>query len=322
MSSLIHAVGLKTLTDPDLWERIEGFNINEGAPGLTFAARLARENGWTVPFAQRVLDEYRRFVYLAMTAGHRVTPSEHVDQAWHLHMLYTDSYWKRLCGVGGVLPRALEHTPTRGGNSEDSKFEDWYARTKESYEREFGEAPARDIWPDSETRFGHDLAWRRVNLADSWVIPKRAGRIAGGMILAFIAMGAIVIGLVVSPSVPVNAKAIAVIVMAVLVVGGVCVVAASALTARGAGRRAGLGGTTASGGGGGGEGFWWFGGGAGGGSDHDHRDSHDSGADGTADGASGSDGGGGGSSGGGDGGGGGGGCGGGGCGGGGGGCGS
>ena len=172
-----------TLSNPGLWRKIDAFEIDDGTPRLTFASRLARENGWSVAFAQRVVQEYRRFVYLAMTAGHRVTPSEHVDQAWHLHMVYTGSYWDRLCGE--VLPRPLEHTPTKGGKSEDAKFDDWYARTKESYEREFGHEPPRDIWPGSETRFGHDLHWRRVNTADCWVLPKR--RTAG--IFALLAAG-------------------------------------------------------------------------------------------------------------------------------------
>lgn len=185
MSTLI------TLSNPDLWRRIESFEIDEGAPALTFPARLARENGWTLDFARRVVAEYKRFVYLAMVAGHRVTPSEHVDQAWHLHLTYTDSYWKRLCTH--VLPRALEHTPTRGGETEDDKFEDWYARTCETYEREFGSTPPRDIWPDAATRFEHDLKWQRVNTADHLVLSRRT---VGGVVVfaGFAACAAAVIG--------------------------------------------------------------------------------------------------------------------------------
>ena len=169
---------LMTLSNPDLWRRIESFEIDDGVPTLTFSARLARENGWTQEFARRVVTEYKRFVYLAMVAGHRVTPSEHVDQAWHLHLTYTDSYWKRLCIH--VLPRALEHTPTRGGDTENDKFGDWYAKTLHSYEREFGGTPPRDIWPDAQTRFDHDLRWRRVNTVDHFVLSRRT---AGGVVV-------------------------------------------------------------------------------------------------------------------------------------------
>lgn len=75
-----------------LWERIVAHRFDDPAARLTFTARLARENGWTIGRAGRVVDEYRRFVLLALTAGHAVTPSEDVDQAWHLHLAFTRDY--------------------------------------------------------------------------------------------------------------------------------------------------------------------------------------------------------------------------------------
>jgi hypothetical protein len=166
----------------ELWQRIERFDIDGEPVALTFPRRLARENGWTVSFATRVVAEYKRYVYLAMTAGHPVTPSEHVDQAWHLHLTYTRSYWERLNGA--ILPVPLHHHPTRGGSSEDARFDDWYRRTLASYERVFGTAPPADIWPAAERRFGHDLAWRRVNTRDHWVVPKAAAAAVGLATLA------------------------------------------------------------------------------------------------------------------------------------------
>src|SRR5262249_26133617 len=68
-----------------LLDRILGFDIDGvESPALPFAARLARENGWSRPHAERVIREYRRFVFLAVTAGFPVCPSEDVDAAWHL----------------------------------------------------------------------------------------------------------------------------------------------------------------------------------------------------------------------------------------------
>lgn len=154
-----------------LFERIAGFDIDGDDPDFCFRDRLARESGWTPHFAQRVIDEYKRFVFLCCEAGHPCTPSEHVDQAWHLHLTYTKSYWERLCG--DTLQRPLHHNPTRGGGVERDKFDDWYARTRDSYERFFGEAPPEDIWTPPERRFGSDLRWERVNLASHWAVPKR-----------------------------------------------------------------------------------------------------------------------------------------------------
>ena len=75
----------------------------------------------------RAIEEYKRFVFLAMAAGHPVTPLDEVDQVWHLHLCYTRSYWEDLCGE--VLRAPLHHGPTRGGAAERARFDDQYRRT-------------------------------------------------------------------------------------------------------------------------------------------------------------------------------------------------
>jgi len=65
--------------DP-LWDRLLAFNFDNTGDALTFTQRLARENGWSLGFAQRVVEEYRRFLYLALRASHSVTPSDAVDK--------------------------------------------------------------------------------------------------------------------------------------------------------------------------------------------------------------------------------------------------
>lgn len=153
-----------------LWDRIHAHRFDDPAARLTFTGRLARENGWTIGHAVRVVGEYRRFVFLAMTAGHAVTPSEDVDQAWHLHLAYTRDYWKTFCG--DVLREPLHHGPTRGGASESGRYDQQYRQTLATYAATFDTPPPADIWPTPEQRFGPDLAWRRVNVANHWVVPK------------------------------------------------------------------------------------------------------------------------------------------------------
>ena len=153
-----------------LRERIEAFEIDEAEAGLPFTGRLAREQGWTQAEAARVVREYKRFLVLAMEAGHPVSPSEAVDQAWHLHLLYTRSYWQSLCG--GVLGRELHHEPTRGGGEEGAKFYGWYARTLGSYRRIFGEEPPADIWPPPADRFRDSGAGRWVDRTRCWIVPR------------------------------------------------------------------------------------------------------------------------------------------------------
>ena len=104
------------MTDPELWQKIEEFEIGPSDATLSFAGRLARENNWTLTEAGKAILEYKRFIYLAATSDGEVTPSDVVDQVWHLHLTYTQSYWDELCGT--ILNGPLHHGPTQGGQSE------------------------------------------------------------------------------------------------------------------------------------------------------------------------------------------------------------
>jgi hypothetical protein len=159
--------------DDDLWMRISAFQLDDPESSLPFSKRLARENGWSRHFACRVVGEYKKFCYIAVTAGHNVTPSDEVDQAWHLHLLYTRSYWDGFCAH--VLSRPLHHGPTQGGKEESDKFRTWYRQTLSSYEGIFG-APPPDIWPDVETRFSALSSIRRIDTASYWLLPKPVWR--------------------------------------------------------------------------------------------------------------------------------------------------
>jgi uncharacterized protein (TIGR04222 family) len=146
----------------DLWRKICDFQIDDSDSSLTFTERLARDNRWTLDYARRVVEEYKRFVYLAMVAGHEVTPSEDVDEAWHLHLIYTRSYWDGLCRT--VLERRLHHVPTRGGPQERARHAAQYLQTLETYANHFGALPPSDIWPTQakSARRGFATMRRRV----------------------------------------------------------------------------------------------------------------------------------------------------------------
>lgn len=146
------------------------FELDDADSSLPFTRRLARENRWTIAYAVRVVREYKRFMYMAVRAGHTVTPSLDVDQAWHMHLLYSRSYWHGLCG--GVLGCEVHHGPTRGGASECVRHRDQYRRTLESYERLFGSAPPGDIWPGVDDNFAHAAEGVYVNRAEAWLVPK------------------------------------------------------------------------------------------------------------------------------------------------------
>ncbi|GAB1539778.1 hypothetical protein NUACC21_24450 [Scytonema sp. NUACC21] len=153
-----------------LKERLLCFSLDDPNAAFSFSKRLARENGWSMEYAQRVIVEYKKFAFLAVAAGHPVTPSDQVDQVWHLHLLYTHSYWEEFCPK--ILLSPLHHGPTLGGKSENDKFNDWYSQTLASYTAIFEETPPSDIWPPPHIRFGRDIHFKRVNTQENWIVPK------------------------------------------------------------------------------------------------------------------------------------------------------
>lgn len=157
-------------THGKLWREIREFRIDDGEVTLTFADRLARENGWHRGYAQRVVEEYKRFIFMAMVADHEVTPSDPVDEAWHLHLTYTQSYWGKLCRE--VLGRPLHHVPTRGGSSEQSRHLQQYERTLATYREHFGCDPPADIWPPASIRFSTPSNHVRIDRNRVWVVRK------------------------------------------------------------------------------------------------------------------------------------------------------
>lgn len=158
------------LEQAQLYQRLQTFCLDDSNAVFPFSKRLARENRWSVQYAQRVIAEYKKFAFLAVVAGHPVTPSDQVDQVWHLHLLYTYSYWEEFCPK--ILQTPLHHGPTRGGKSENNKFNDWYSQTLASYTTFFGETPPNDIWPPPHIRFGRDIHFARVNTQQNWIFPK------------------------------------------------------------------------------------------------------------------------------------------------------
>src|SRR5262245_13657131 len=177
-------------SNTDLWQRIEAFDIDDSEAEFPFSARLSRENGWTREEALAAIDEYKRFIYLLCVSPSHLTPSEMVDQVWHLHLVYTRSYWKDFCD--GVLGRPVHHEPTMGGADQAQLFAGQYAQTRLLYETEFGIEPSSAYWPLDT--FATLVTHRWVNQHNYWLIPKQAAtRIGFGIVsialFAYLASG-------------------------------------------------------------------------------------------------------------------------------------
>ena len=156
---------------PELLARIQAHPLDKPGADFKFSDRLALENGWPLVFAERVIAEYRRFVYLACLDEGEVTPSDEVDQAWHMHLAYSRDYWEEFCP--NVLGRPLHHGPTDGGGDEEKRYEANYDGTLELYQRIFAERPPSDIWPPAAIRFQYAPANVRVNKLLFEITPKQ-----------------------------------------------------------------------------------------------------------------------------------------------------
>ena len=146
-----------TCENSDLWARLEAFRVDDDSASLSSSPELHRTSV-VRSFTDGVIVEYRRFVFLAMTVEHQVTPSEQVDQVWHLHRKHTVvigvAYWNDRC-----VARCLDETvaskkvTTVGGAAQRMHWNDTYSQTLASYRRVFGSEPPSDIWPAPVERF-------------------------------------------------------------------------------------------------------------------------------------------------------------------------
>jgi uncharacterized protein (TIGR04222 family) len=128
-----------------LWSAIEQFPLDDPDAAIPFSRKLAAKQNWSPHFTERVIEEYRKFLLLCCISPTGASPSQIVDEAWHLHLTYTQSYWIDLCK--NTLQKDIHHHPSRGGDDEDHKHRDWYKETLLLYQSVFESPPPNDIWP-------------------------------------------------------------------------------------------------------------------------------------------------------------------------------
>ncbi|MCY3653872.1 MAG: hypothetical protein OXG70_02405 [Cyanobacteria bacterium MAG IRC1_bin_28] len=123
-------------------------------PILVKAMDAEKSNGWTLGFARRVAQEYRRFLVLCLEhrqdTNHLVVPSKLVDKFWHLHILDTRKYIEDCQHCFGSV---LHHFPYFGmrGDKDAINLRETYYETFVLYRSAFGKQPPADIWPHSKT---------------------------------------------------------------------------------------------------------------------------------------------------------------------------
>ena len=151
-----------------IWNKIRNFEFDDINASFTFTDRLARENDWSLEYSLRSILEYKKFIFLIVISDFPQTPSNQIDQVWHLHLLYTESYWIELCE--NTINKNIHHRPTKDFEQK-TLFKKQYRKTLEFYESIFNEKPPNDIWVDVDTNFDRTY-YTKVNKRTNWIIPK------------------------------------------------------------------------------------------------------------------------------------------------------
>ena len=154
--------------EAELYSKIKAFKLDFSNTIMPFSAKLAYEYRWSQVYTLRAIQEYKKFIFLAMVADHIVSPSAIVDRVWHHHLLFTHSYWDELCGK--VLDKPLHHTLGFGGKEEAIKNYHLYELTIETYQRYFG-TPPEDIWDHPPMRSKNPF-YQWIDLNRYWIMPR------------------------------------------------------------------------------------------------------------------------------------------------------
>ena len=96
----------------------------------SFINNLMAEHLIDFNIASKWILEYKKYLALSYFTDEMVSPSEKVDQVWHLHMTYTEHY-RKTCQQ--ILGKPFKHTPSLGGNNEGDKYKKIYEATLDLY---------------------------------------------------------------------------------------------------------------------------------------------------------------------------------------------
>lgn len=139
---------MNKLSQQELWEKIQNFSLDDPYSSYPFSKKLAQQNNWSDSFTQKAIEEYKKFIFLCCISPTGASPSEIVDEVWHLHLTYTKNYWIDFCR--NTLNQDIHHHPSKGGLAEKEKHVNWYEETLRLYQTTFGMLPPAAFWPQSQ----------------------------------------------------------------------------------------------------------------------------------------------------------------------------
>jgi hypothetical protein len=157
------------MQDRALWLGIKDHPL-VGSDGVTLERRLLRLGRLGTRRTRAVLEEYRRFLYLAAVAKGEVTPPLVLRQVWQIHAKDHAAYAKGL--VAKVISRPMPEpfdAPLPASHPA-------HRRTRDLYRQEFGTDPMPALWPGpAAVLTGHALrvAVPGFALLAGWLILSR-----------------------------------------------------------------------------------------------------------------------------------------------------
>lgn len=132
------------LVPTSVWDKIIAKFGGQNPFTKAFADKLSRKFNWKKKFAMKAIWEYKKFVYLGVISGFRVTPSKVIDQVWHEHILFTSGY-RKFCK--DVIQYEFDHHPELVAvDRQMLELESQYIQTIQLYKKEFGIEPPNEIW--------------------------------------------------------------------------------------------------------------------------------------------------------------------------------
>ncbi len=156
----IKAYHFDHIVTPNTWGKIRERFSGIDASTLAFADKIARKHQWKKQFCVKAIDEYKKFIFLAVVSDFNVTPSKYIDVVWHEHLLFTKAY-RDFCTE--IIEYNLDHYPELVPTDEQTEtYKEQYLATIRSYIKEFAVLPPAAIW--DVTKFDNDTIIAELNL--------------------------------------------------------------------------------------------------------------------------------------------------------------
>lgn len=109
-----------------LYDRIQVFSLDEGNAKYSYTQRLMDENNWSVDYTKRVIEEYKKFIFLAVISvlliiilflypTDQATATNIIKARISLENLVKVHFWSSIVGnwISAIVARILYRNPVQ-----------------------------------------------------------------------------------------------------------------------------------------------------------------------------------------------------------------